>query len=136
MKKIYISIVFILLIVIIGTLTYKEEEIYNINGKAEISVKEYDFGEITYLDTVNYTFKIKNIGNEFLIINKVLPNCTCTIIEYNSGIIEKDSIGEVKAQFIPEKTRLGKNTASILVEGNFNGGITHFKIKGIVTDTD
>ncbi|WP_375238767.1 DUF1573 domain-containing protein [Aurantibacter sp.] len=136
MKKIYIILITVVILIVIGISTYKENKFYNVYGKAEIPVTEYDFGIITYLDTINYTFKIKNIGKEPLIINKVIPNCNCTVVDLKKGLVETNDITEIVTQFIPNKTRLGENSASILVEGNFNGGITHLKLKGIVNDIE
>lgn len=134
MKKIYIITAVIIGLVLIGFATYKEDKFYNIYGKADIKVKEYYFGEITYLDTINYTFKIKNVGDEPLIINKVLPNCDCILVDYEKGIINKNNVAKISTKFIPQKTRLGLISLRILVEGNFNDGVTHLKMKGIVND--
>jgi len=41
---------------------------------------------------------------------------------------------EIKACFIPKKAVLGKNSATILVEGNFDDGVTELTLKGNVTD--
>lgn len=135
-KYIIIGLLLITSIFIIALITHRREKFYYIDlkGKAEIPVKEYDFGQITYLDTVDYAFVIKNIGQEPLLINKVLPNCNCTVIEYKKGKVLPHQQTEIKARFIPKKTLLGKNSASILVEGNFNNGVTQLKLKGLVTD--
>lgn len=133
-KTIIIIVISILVVIIIGFATYKEDSFYNANAKVEIPVIEYDFGKITFLDTINYNFKIKNTGKESLIITQVLPNCICTVIEFDKRIILPNNETFIKTQFIPNKNRLGFNSASILVEGNFNGGVTHLKLKGIVTD--
>ena len=121
---------------IIALITHKREKYYYIElkGKADIPVREYDFGNITYLDTVNYNFVIKNIGDEPLIINKVLPNCNCTVIDYKKTSIMPNQQTEIKARFIPKKAVLGKNSATILVEGNFDDGVTELTLKGYVTD--
>lgn len=136
-KKSFIIIIgLILVMLIIALITHKREKYYYIElkGKADIPVREYDFGNITYLDTVNYNFVIKNIGDEPLIINKVLPNCNCTVVDYKKIPIMPNQQTEIKARFIPKKTFLGKNSATILVEGNFNDGVTELTLKGNVTD--
>jgi len=136
-KKSFIIIIgLILVMLIIALITHKREKYYYIElkGKADIPVREYDFGNITYLDTVNYNFVIKNIGDEPLIINKVLPNCNCTVIDYKKTPIMPNQQTEIKACFIPKKAVLGKNSATILVEGNFDDGVTELTLKGNVTD--
>jgi len=46
--------------------------------KIEIVPKSFDFGEINYGEVVNYSFKVKNIGKEFLEIKRVATSCACT----------------------------------------------------------
>ncbi len=46
--------------------------------KIEISPGSYDFKEIEFGKIVNYTFKIKNSGNEILEIKRVATSCGCT----------------------------------------------------------
>ncbi|MCY1661261.1 DUF1573 domain-containing protein [Chryseobacterium sp. SL1] len=135
-KTFIIILTLILAILIIALITHKREKHYyvELKGKADIPVREYNFGNITYLDTVNYNFVIKNIGDEPLIINKVLPNCNCTVVDYKESPILPNQQAEIKARFIPKKTVLGKNSATILVEGNFNDGVTELTLKGNVTD--
>lgn len=139
MKKYSVTIsLFIVSILIIFMVFHKREKYYyvDIKGKADIPVKMYDFGKITYLDTINYTFIIRNTGREMLVINKVLPNCNCTVVDYKKGRISPGHSVEIKARFIPKKTILGLNKASILIEGNFNNGVTELILKGIVTDVN
>jgi hypothetical protein len=44
----------------------------------EITPKDFDFGEIQYGDTVNYTFQVKNTGQAVLEIKRVATSCSCT----------------------------------------------------------
>lgn len=123
------------ILVVIGILTYEEDTFYNANAKVEIPITTYNFGTITFLDTIYYSFKIKNIGTESLIITQALPNCTCTVLEFNKQVVLPNNETFIKAQFIPNKSRLGFNSSTILVEGNFNGGITRLKLEGNVIDS-
>ena len=45
--------------------------------KIEIRPKVYDFGEIKFGDVVNYSFLVKNLGNEVLEIKRVATSCAC-----------------------------------------------------------
>ena len=51
----------------------------------EIESSEFDFGEITYGDIFNHTFKVKNTGTADLEIRRIATSCACT-----SAQIEKD----------------------------------------------
>ena len=46
--------------------------------KIEITPKFFDFGEIKYGQVVNYSFKVKNSGQEILEIKRVATSCGCT----------------------------------------------------------
>ncbi len=46
--------------------------------KIEISPASYDFKEVEFGKIVNYTFKIKNSGQEVLEIKRVATSCGCT----------------------------------------------------------
>lgn len=135
MKKKYLIII-VIIFIILGISTYKHKTFYDVYAKVDITITEYNFGKITYLDTINYTFKIKNVSENPLIITQILSNCTCIITDSTQGVILSNNEAEIKTQFIPNKTRLGEKNFSILVEGNFNGGVTYLKLKGIVTDID
>lgn len=45
--------------------------------KIEITPKSFDFGEINFGEVVNYSFKVKNLGNEILEIKRVATSCPC-----------------------------------------------------------
>ena len=49
--------------------------------KIEISPASYEFGEIEFGKIINYTFKIKNSGNETLEIERIATSCGCTTAE-------------------------------------------------------
>lgn len=54
----------------------------------EITPKAFDFGEINFGDVVNYNFKVKNLGDEILEIERIATSCPCA-----SAKIGKDVIG-------------------------------------------
>ena len=53
----------------------------------EIIPKSFDFGEIEYGEVVEYTFKVKNLGEEILEIKRVATSCGCTTAEVEKEII-------------------------------------------------
>lgn len=125
------------IIALIGVLTYEKKEFITERkptAKAYISVKNYNFGTISTSDTINYSFIIKNVGSTPLKIFKIASSCNCTLFEYNKNPIMKDKELIIKTQFIPKKNKLGLNTASILIESNFDKNVTELKIEGIVNN--
>ncbi len=59
--------------------------------KIEIAPLSFNFGEIEFGKIVEYTFKIKNSGNEVLEIKRVATSCGCTTAKVNK---EKLNPGE------------------------------------------
>ncbi len=56
-------------------------------SKIEITPQSYDFGEVSYGNTVEHTFKIKNSGEEPLEIKRVATSCGCTTAKVGQDII-------------------------------------------------
>ena len=54
----------------------------------EITPKTFDFNEIEYGSIAEYTFKIRNLGNETLEIKRVATSCACTSAEVGKKILE------------------------------------------------
>ncbi len=74
--------------------------------------KVHDFGEITQGVPVTHTFKVKNTGDQPLIITAVKASCGCTATEYTKEAIAPGEEGIVQAQY---------NAAA---EGVFNKSVT------------
>lgn len=53
----------------------------------EITPKSFDFGEVEYGQVVEYSFLVKNLGDEILEIKRVATSCACTTAE-----IEKETL--------------------------------------------
>lgn len=132
MKKKHILIV-ILIFIILSYLTYENTTTFDKIAKIEIKNTDYNFGKITSNDTINYTFNIKNISNTPLVINKILPSCTCTVVDFiYPRVFRENEIAQIKTQFIPKKDQKGKIENVILVECNSNEGIIKLKLSGEV----
>lgn len=59
--------------------------------KIEITPSSFDFGDVEFGKILDYTFKLKNAGNEILEIKRVATSCGCTKGEINK---EKINPGE------------------------------------------
>lgn len=59
--------------------------------KIEITPRSFDFGEVNYGQVVEYSFKVKNTGNEILEIKRVATSCACATAKIDK---EKINPGE------------------------------------------
>ncbi|MEN8835976.1 MAG: DUF1573 domain-containing protein [Polaribacter sp.] len=95
--------------------------------------KTFNFGEIKLNDTLNHTFKIKNISKNKLIISKIATSCGCTQIGDIKKELELNEETEIKIQFIPKESQVGnlvKNT--VVLEINTEPPFVVYNIKGRV----
>ncbi len=136
MKKYIIKSNLLLLgfMIVMTQICCESKQISTANKIVDIPIIEYNFGAITHKDSVAYTFIIKNTNSQPITITKVLPNCKCTITHANIGKILPNHKTSIEALFIPKKDQHGAVSASILVEGDFNNGITELKMVGHVKD--
>ena len=91
-KKYLLFILPLLLIISIAVLGYFTavpglKEGVETYPKIGITPQSFDFGELKYGSIAEYTFKVKNLGLEILMIGKLATSCACT-----SAQIEKVSI--------------------------------------------
>lgn len=63
--------------------------------KIEITPKSFDFGNVSFGQVVNYTFKVKNLGNEILEIKKVATSCACATAKTDKEKIEPGQTTEL-----------------------------------------
>jgi len=61
----------------------------------DISPESYDFGEIEFGKIVNFTFKVKNSGDEILEIKRIATSCGCTTAKINKDKINPGEEADV-----------------------------------------
>lgn len=117
LKTILITLfsIFVIIIAVIKTLSNNK---YSINitkndGIIKIPVSKYNFGEISYRDSVAYDFRIMNVGETPVILSKISPSCNCTSLEYKNNIIQPADFLTIKAKFKPTKEDIGKNKVTV-----------------------
>ena len=81
----------------------EEEFIEQVYSEVLIDNRDFDFGNISINDTVNYTYKIKNISNEPLIVTKLVSNCNCVEMNFNKMTIQKNQEMDIVTKFIAKK---------------------------------
>jgi hypothetical protein len=100
----------------------------------EADVDEHDFGIIPKETPVSKVFKIKNTGNNPLIISDAKASCGCTVPKRPQEPIAPGDTGELEVTFTSnpgqEGTRINK---TITVSANIPGGMKLLTIKGEVT---
>ena len=84
MKKIYITIIF-LAIIVSGIYTAKLLKKEPLGPIINISPIKNDIGEVVYGDVARYVIKAKNVGDQNLIIQKLSTSCGCTKAQMNEA---------------------------------------------------
>ena len=131
MKKIIIWIISgILFIKSLFILTYEKVDSYTNYTEVEIDNNPFDFNTISNNDSLTHIFKIKNITNTLLVIEKVLPSCPCTTVSFNKNKCLKDEVVSVKAKFKPSKIQKGVVKTVIFVQCNAEKGIVKLELIG------
>lgn len=123
-----ILFVFGLILLMTNTVSAQQKE-------ASIAVVDsavYDFGDINEKDgPVTHTFKIKNDGENPLVITKVVASCGCTTPDWTKAPIASGQTGEIKVTFDPTN-RPGAFTKPVSVYSNGKVGSYILTIKGKV----
>jgi len=95
-------------------------------------VKEsHDFGTIEEGTQASFTFDIKNIGDQPLIINNVQPSCGCTTPEWTKEPIAPGATGKIMATF-NSQGRPGAFNKAVTVMNNTSEATRVLTIKGFV----
>jgi hypothetical protein len=95
-------------------------------------VKEsHDFGTIEEGTQASFTFDIKNVGDQPLIINNVQPSCGCTTPEWTKEPIAPGSTGKIMATF-NSQGRPGAFSKAVTVMNNTSEPTRVLTIKGFV----
>lgn len=131
MKKTLLLIVVIGVIVVAGAVYYDFQqtlpELANANSVTNssktvdtqiiVEPEEYDFGRVKYGDVVEYTFKVKNVGNNPLTINGITTSCGCTTADMAQKEIKAAESSDLIVRFDPavheDDTDIGQLTRTV-----------------------
>lgn len=107
-------------------------EKYNIYDDAYIGVNsiEKQLGNLQFGSTRQVAFRIKNLGKRDLIIDKVLPDCGCTIANYTRNKIRPGTYGNVELTF--KAKNQGDFAHTVYLLSNAINGPIQLYIKGVV----
>jgi hypothetical protein len=89
-------------------------------SKARIFLPDtrWDFGYIPKGGSVSHVFKVRNIGEDTLIIVRVRPGCACTMVPLSKDRLAPDETANLEAIFNSEKIREGEISKSIQIISN------------------
>jgi thioredoxin-related protein len=107
-------------------------EKYNVYDDAYIGVNsiEKQLGNLEFGSVKQVVFRIKNLGKKDLIINKVLPDCGCTIANYTKNNISPGKSGNVELTFKAKSP--GDFAHTVYLLSNAINGPIQLYIKGVV----
>jgi hypothetical protein len=120
----------IILVAILAVLTYEKVEIYSNFTKVEVNKNPYNFNTISNNDSITHIFKLRNITNTLLVIEKVLPSCPCTQVSFDKKKWLKNEVVSITAKFKPTKNQKGDVKTVIFVQCNAEKGIVKLELNG------
>ncbi len=85
--------------------------------RVEFESRELDFGEIRQGERVTDTFRLRNVGDDTLVIEKVRTSCGCTAAVVSSQRIAPKEMGEIRVTFNSGRYR-GKVGKGVYVYSN------------------
>lgn len=80
----------------------------------ELDKYTHDFGNIKEGERVSTVFKLKNTGNNPLIIKNVTASCGCTVPEWPTDPVGPGQTGQIKVEFNSEGKEGAQNNAVII----------------------
>lgn len=104
------------------------------DGKIKVPVTTYNFGSVSYKDSIQYDFKILNIGKSPIVFSNIVPSCNCTSIDYKRNIIQPNDSLLIKTKFKPKKENVGKNKITVFLSGNFEQENLKLTLEGNIKD--
>lgn len=81
-------------------------DIKSLNTTEIVFEKEsFDFGNVKKGQTVEHTFKFKNIGKEKLVVEFASGSCGCTVPDYPKNAIAPGATGEIKVVYTAKEDK-------------------------------
>ena len=103
------------------------------NNIAKITMEETDFnfGSVNEGDVVKHTFKLKNVGNQPLLITDIRTTCGCTVPTWNKSPIAANANDQVEVKF-DTKGKANEQIKKITIIANTFPAETELIIRGMV----
>jgi Protein of unknown function (DUF1573) len=103
------------------------------NNIAKITMEETDFnfGSVNEGDVVKHTFKLKNVGNQPLLITDIRTTCGCTVPTWNKSPIAANANDQVEVKF-DTKGKANEQVKKITIIANTFPSETELILRGMV----
>lgn len=103
------------------------------NNIAKITLEETDFnfGSVTEGDVVKHTYKLKNTGNQPLLITDIRTTCGCTVPTWNKSPIAAGGSDQVEVKF-DTKGKANEQVKKITIIANTFPAETELILRGMV----
>jgi Protein of unknown function (DUF1573) len=103
------------------------------NNIAKITMEETDFnfGSVNEGDVVKHTFKLKNVGNQPLLITDIRTTCGCTVPTWNKSPIAANANDQVEVKF-DTKGKANEQIKKITIIANTFPAETELILRGMV----
>ena len=103
------------------------------NNIAKITLEETDFnfGSVNEGDVVKHTFKLKNVGNQPLLITDIRTTCGCTVPTWNKSPIVANANDQVEVKF-DTKGKANEQIKKITIIANTFPAETELILRGMV----
>ncbi len=122
-----------MIVLVSGTIFGQEVTALQNGAKMEFDKEVHDYGTIKKGDDGHCVFKIKNTGNQPLLIRNAKGSCQCTVPEWPKEPILPGKTAEIKVKY--NTSRVGVINKSVTISSNAMNGTTKvLRIKGTVTE--
>ena len=92
----------------------------------------FDFGYAEQQQTIKHLFKLKNIGDQPLVIHNVEPSCACTAVLLSEKTILPGETADIEAKYETQYSR-GRQTATVKVNTNdTDTPVIYLTITGVI----
>jgi len=105
------------------------------DAKMEFEATEWNFGEITQGESVEYAFEFTNTGSEPLIITNAKGSCGCTVPVWPREPVAPGESGVVDVKF-NSKGKKGKQNKKVTLTTNMVPSQMVLKVTGLVNLKD
>ena len=92
----------------------------------------YDFGYAGHQQIITHVFKLKNVGNQPLVIHDVESSCACTAVLLSEKTVLPGEMAEIEAKLETQYYR-GRRTSTVKVHTNdTDTPVIYFTITGVI----
>lgn len=127
MKNKYKTHILIVLLMVIGS------NCQSIKSKLVIiEGNTFNYGNVSIGDTIVHTFSLKNVGNSNLEILKIVPSCSCTVVNLEKKSIKPKEISKMTIRFTFKNEDIGENDKQVIIRTDSDSSLVILNLIGSV----